>query len=552
MLNQLKTQLEDSKAPFLLAVSGGRDSMALLHLAHAAKLEICVAHLDHTLRENSSLDAEFVREVCAGLEIPFFSETIAVSSIATKRGWSLEEAARNVRYEFLSRVAKKNSCQTILTAHTLEDNAETILMQLLRGTAKATGIPPQNGRVFRPLLGISKTELETYLLEHGLTWREDPSNTSPQFTRNWVRLEILPRLTERFPNTVQRLARYATISRDEDTFLEQLSTIPVWTDLRLEQKAIQRRVIRKILEQSGVPIDYTHIESLRTALEQSQTTRISLPNDFVGLVQNGKINIHPSTVGATLVVALLNSNAVTGRVQDPPLQNQGFESALELAQKAFPNAVLRIRENGDFITLSGGTKKLSQVLIDRKITREIRDHIRVLAIGQKIVFVGLEPPLLDASLPAPKDPELEAMKVAIQQAQIAATLGEVPVGAVILYNNSVIAKAHNQSRALSDMTQHAEIEVLRTAARVLKTPYLTDCTLVVTLEPCLMCLGAALEARVGRIVFAARNPKSGALGSVLDATRANWNHGFTVRTGLLEQKAQLLLSTFFSSKRDKP
>ena len=261
LILHLQTQLRDCKTPYLLAVSGGRDSIALLHLAHAAKLEIVVAHLDHALRENSSLDSDFVSEECQKLGTPFFAECIPVASIAKKRGWSLEEAARNVRYEFLSRVAKKNTCQTILTAHTLEDNAETVLMQLLRGTARATGIPARNGRVYRPLLGISKTALETYLLENNFTWREDPSNQDPQFTRNWVRLEILPRLVERFPNAAQRLARYAQIARDEDEFLEQLSALPEWTDLRLEQHVIQRRAIRKIFETHSIPTDYQHIEN---------------------------------------------------------------------------------------------------------------------------------------------------------------------------------------------------------------------------------------------------------------------------------------------------
>jgi tRNA(Ile)-lysidine synthase len=553
LVKQLKTQLENIPAPFLLAVSGGRDSIALLHLARAAKLEIVVAHLDHALRENSRLDANFVQEVCAELEIPFFSERIEVSSIAKKRGWSLEEAARNVRYEFLSRIAKKNTCQTILTAHTLEDNAETILMQLLRGTARAVGIPPRNGRIYRPLLEISKQQLEHYLLENNLPWREDPSNQDPTFTRNWVRLEILPRLIERFSNAAQRLARYAQLARDEDEFLEQQANVPNWTDLRLEQHVIQRRAIRKIFETHNIPVDYQHIENLRIALENPKTQRVSLPNNQTGLVQNGNITIHPSTVGEGLVPSLTmpNANANAGRPQGSPLRGSDNDSAFELAQKAFPEAVLRTRQAGDFIQLPVRRKKLSDVLIDKKVARELRDEIPVLALGQRLVFVGLEPPLLDASLPPVQDVEFEAMREALIQAQIAASRGEVPVGAVILQKGVVIAKAHNQSKELSDMTRHAELEVLRLATKQLGTPYLTDCTLVVTLEPCLMCLGAALEARIPRIMFAARNPKSGALGSVLDASRANWNHKFSVRTGVLEKEAKLLLKTFFSSTRLK-
>ncbi len=553
LVAHLKTQLETCKAPFLLAVSGGRDSMALLHLAHAAQLEFVVAHLDHALRQDSSLDADFVRNECQKLGVPFFSETIPVSSIAEKRGWSLEEAARNVRYEFLSRSAKKNACQTILTAHTLEDNAETVLMQLLRGTAKATGIPPRNGRVFRPLLELSKQQLEHYLLENSFNWREDPSNTDSQFTRNWLRLEILPRLTKRFPNAAQRLARYAQLSRDEDSFLEQTSSLPDWTDLRFEHAAVQRRHIRKILEQHNIQTDFQHIEQLRLALENPITQRISLPKNQTGLVQNGSIIIHQFTVGADSHVRPAFAHGIMqgqDRHRGLSLRGMGFESALELAQRAFPNAILRSRENGDFIQLAVGRKKLSDILIDKKIPRELRDQIPVLSLGQRLVFIGLEPPLLDSSLPVQKDLEFEAMREALQLAKAAAARGEVPVGAVVLCGAEIIAKAANRSREMLDMTQHAELEALRLASQHLQTPYLSDCTLIVTLEPCLMCLGAALEARVGRIVFAARNPKNGALGGVLDASRAAWNHRFSVRRGVLEAEARALLSDFFAARRE--
>ena len=184
----------------LLAVSGGRDSMALLHVMAETGIKISVAHLDHSIREDSSLDADFVREICKKLEIPFFTERVNIPEIAAKRGWGIEEAARKIRYDFLTRVAKKTNSSAILTAHHLEDNAETVLMQLLRGTARATGIPARRDRILRPLLEISKRELEAYLLERGLTWHEDSSNTDTTYTRNWVRLEIMPKFLERYPN----------------------------------------------------------------------------------------------------------------------------------------------------------------------------------------------------------------------------------------------------------------------------------------------------------------------------------------------------------------
>jgi tRNA(Ile)-lysidine synthase len=529
-VSQTLLKLNVDAPPHLLAVSGGRDSMALLHLCHAAKHEIVVAHLDHALREDSSLDADFVRQVCQNLKILCITECIPIAPIAQKRGWSLEQAARNVRYEFLHRTAKKYGCQTILTAHTLEDNAETVMLQLLRGSGRATGIPKRNGRVLRPLLETSKTKLEGYLLDNHHTWREDPSNQDLQFTRNWLRLEILPRLTERFPNAVQALSNFAGINLAEDELLEQLSALPDHADLRLETQVIQRRAIRKLLEQAGIQADFWHIERLRQALDASEVTRVSLPQDFTGVVQNGKITAHQRR--ASHVFAQPKTNP-----------------SLQAAQHAFPNAIWRTRQDGDKITLSGGSKKLTQVLIDKKIPREQRNQIPVLALGSRILYVALEPPLVDSTLPQPHDPELEAMLLALGAANDAAIRGEVPVGAVVLHHNQPIAQASNQSQALFDMTRHAELEVLRLAAHKLGTPYLNECTLVVTLEPCLMCLGAALEARIGRIVFATRNPKNGALGGVLDASRAPWNHRFSVRAGLLEREAAKLLSDFFAKKR---
>ncbi len=514
----------------LLAISGGRDSMALLYLAKS--LDVVVAHLDHGLRVDSGLDAEFVQQAAFDLGKSFFSERIDVQGIATKRGWSLEEAARNVRYEFLARVAKAQGCQFILTAHTLEDCAETVLMQLLRGSGKATGIPPRFGRVLRPLLDVSKVLLEEFLLAQQLSWREDSSNANTKFTRNWVRLQVMPLLLERFPTASIALARYADIARDEHLLLEELSAVPAWTDLRLEHSVIQRRVIRKILEQAGVQTDFEHIEALRQALQQPKVSRVSLPENKAGVVQDGMLQVYSSLLETGFVAVSAES-----------------AQALEITKNAFPDAILRTRAPGDTINLVGGSNSLSDIFIDRKVPREIRDNIMVLALGQKVVYVGLEPPLLDASLPQPKDPEIDAMKVALEQARLASSLNEVPVGAVILHNGTIIAQAHNVSYANQDMTRHAELEVLRNASQVLGTGYLTDCTLVVTLEPCLMCLGAAIEARISRIVFAARNPKNGALGSVLDATRANWNHSFTVRTGVLEKQSVALLNQFFASKR---
>jgi tRNA(Ile)-lysidine synthase len=567
LADQIKTKLEElaNQKPkikleaVLLAVSGGRDSMALLHLMLETGLPFSVAHLDHGIRGDSSLDADFVRETCAKLQVQFFSERVNIPQIAVKRGWSLEEAARKIRYEFLSRIAKKTNSSAILTAHHLEDNAETVLMQLLRGTARAIGIPARRGLILRPLLELSKSDLEKFLLERGLAWHEDSSNTDPTYTRNWVRLEVMPKLLERYPKAAESLARYGTLAREEDAFLEELTAkIPTWANLALEPKVLQRRQIRHQLEDAGLNVDFTHVEEIRSKLENPVVTRVSLPQNHIGVIQNGKLeipNVDDMRKGRVNTVLTLKRTYLDpkdapdglgrfghGRRFTPTKdQNMDFSS--------FPNAIQRTRASGDKIQLSGGTRKLSDVLIDKKIPRETRDSIPLVAQGSEVLFIGLEPPILDVRIGVTRDLEIETMKQALELALEALEAGEVPVGAVILHKGEVVGTGRNRSLEFSDMTRHAELEAIRNASQKLETPYLTECTLVVTLEPCLMCLGAILEARVKRVVFGASSSKNGALGGVMDATRADWSHQFEVRTGVLEKQSSDLLTRFFIETR---
>jgi tRNA(Ile)-lysidine synthase len=528
----------------LIAVSGGLDSVTLLHLLHGTDLTVVVAHLDHGIRPESVEDANFVRELCASLNLPCDLERVNVPEIAAKRGWGLEEAARKVRYDFLTRAAKRSGSSLILTAHTTDDNAETVLMQLLRGTVRATGIPPRRDRIVRPLLVISRAELHAHALEHGLQWREDASNMDTRFTRNWIRQDVLPLLETRNPNVRTKLAEHAALTRDEDALLEDWTVrVPSWTDWRQEPRAMQRRLIRRALETASIVADLEHIETIRKALGASNVRRVSLPTGKTGVVQAGALRI-------------FGAKTLAANLEWP-----------EFDFSSFPWAKLRTREPGDRIRLSGGTRKLSDVLIDQKIPREERDLIPVVAQNSEVLWVGLEPPILDVRIGSTQDHEFEAMTQALKLAREALDANEVPVGAVVIQQLAagvlpvkpedgpnrfeVVGRGRNRSRQGTDMTLHAELEAIRDACHNLKTAHLTDCTLVVTLEPCLMCLGAVLESRISRVVFAARNPKNGALGGMIDATRADWTHQFQVRSGLLEAKSAGLLEAFFAQIRSR-
>ncbi|HWG84661.1 MAG TPA: tRNA lysidine(34) synthetase TilS [Deinococcales bacterium] len=524
-LRALPPALPDGRV--LVALSGGGDSTALLVLALESGPPVVAAHLDHAMRPASGEEAARVSELCTRLGVELRSERVDVPAVAAARRWSPEDAARRVRYDFLSRAAREAGCVAVLTGHTLEDDAETVLLQLLRGTARATGIPPRQGRVLRPLLGVRREALRELLRERAIGWVEDDSNSDAVYTRNWLRQRVLPLLAERFPGAHDSLARYASVSRDEDVLLEALAAeVPPGADWRREPLALRRRLVRRALEGAGTRPDREHLDAILAALEGTGLRRLSLPGGLTARAGSGRLTI----------------------LRDPSPAHLSWPEGLDFS--AYPGAELRTRRPGDRVRMPGGTRKLSDVFIDRKVPREERDAIPVVAIGQEVLWAGTVPPLLDVRLGVARDEDHDLMAEALALAREAAAEGEVPVGAVVARAGQVIGRGRNRSRADGDMTLHAELEALRQAAGT-AGPYLDGCTLYVTLEPCPMCLGAAIEARASRIVYAAPNPKAGALGGVRDLLRAPWTHRPAVRGGVRAQEAAALLSAFFSALRSE-
>jgi tRNA(Ile)-lysidine synthase len=216
-------------AAIMLAVSGGPDSMALLHGAaravgtDAAQWRLHVAHLDHGLRPESVDDAAFVADAARDLGLSCAVERVDVAAQGRRDGRSIEEAGRDARYAFLERAASEDA--VIMTAHTADDDAETVLINLLRGTGLAglAGIPPRRGRIVRPLLGVRRHELRALLDAAAVATREDPSNADPAFLRNRVRAEVLPALERLRPGAVERIGRFSRLAAADDALLDELA-----------------------------------------------------------------------------------------------------------------------------------------------------------------------------------------------------------------------------------------------------------------------------------------------------------------------------------------
>lgn len=257
----------------LCAVSGGADSVYLLHRLAAMrterKLRLYAAHFDHGLRgAESDRDRRFTQDLCAKLSVPCALGRGDVSAFASENHMGVEEAARELRYRFLEKTADEYRCSQIATAHTANDNAETILMNLCRGagTRGLAGIPPVRGRLIRPLLETCRSDIESWLRENGIPWVEDSSNQDDCYTRNRFRHHILPLLLEENPALLDALGRTAELLREDDAclcreaeaFLSKYlkdHSIPSKPLLDLEP-AVAARVLR-ILCGSGLSLERT-------------------------------------------------------------------------------------------------------------------------------------------------------------------------------------------------------------------------------------------------------------------------------------------------------
>lgn len=511
--------------PVVVAVSGGADSVALLRALHLIGARPVVAHLDHALRPGSAEDARWVQALAAGLGLPFETARVEVAQVAGQRGWNVEDAARRVRYEFLNRVARQYGADAVVTAHTRRDQAETVLMQLLRGEAVLGGMPAQRGRIRRPWLHISRIQLEEFLASLGQDWREDASNADSQYTRAWLRQQVMPLLTARYPGLEAALARLAAQQAQDDEALTALAAhVTSHAPLEYQSPAVLRRYVRQQLARAGLDYHAEQLDQLARALRTGKTAHLTLPGGHQVTVTGGR----------------LHTQLHEWPEPDFPIPD-GWE--------------LRRWQPGDRIRLPGGTRKLSDVFTDLKTPRQDRGRVPLLAAGTAVQWLGLDPSIWAVGAreqaQVPPDPVDTAMAEALNLARQAAEQNEVPVGAVVLdAQGNIVGRGRNTSREDGDMTRHAELAAIREAAQCLNTPYLTHCTLVVTLEPCPMCLGAALEARLGHIVYGAANPKAGALGGVSDLLAHHWGHLPRVTGGVRAREAAKLLKQSFRRLRE--
>jgi tRNA(Ile)-lysidine synthase len=294
--------------PHLIGVSGGRDSVALLHaLVAAGYRRLVVCHLDHRLRPDSADDAQFVADLAKDLGCEAVLARQDVAARAKRRRQSLELAGREARHGLFAQVARNRECPRVFLAHHADDQVETFLFNLFRGTGptglggmRALATNADGLQTARPLLGIWREEIDEYVAAHRLAFREDVSNLDPRFTRNRLRHEIIPALSTAFGRDVRRAVwRAAEILREEDEFLDALPAVQHTPpelnvcELRDLPAALQRRLLHRWLKAGGIAhVGFDEVEAVRALLDSTRA-KANLPGGWHARRTAGRLYLQP-------------------------------------------------------------------------------------------------------------------------------------------------------------------------------------------------------------------------------------------------------------------
>ena len=405
----------------IAALSGGADSVALLHILISLKeeyyLTISAAHFNHMIRgEEADRDEVFCRELCERLNVPFYTGRADVPAQARERGESLETCARRLRYDFLTELSGHLDAK-IATAHHRSDNTETVLMNLVRGSGIAglSGIPPKRGCIIRPLLCVTREEIEVYCRENGLAYVTDSTNLDDAYTRNHLRWNIIPRLRDMNPALDEAVSRMTEVMRDADGYLNKIS----FEELKKQQTAhgyrcegllqldriVLRYAIRVLADRYGAPMDYEHtalvIDAMHTggSVDLGEGYRAVCAQGILRMITPDESVDTPMTDARPLCES---PYAIRLLVKDGKAYTVGEKAEIycekihrKFLHNCIPCAIItddtmvRTRREGDTFSdqRRGVTKPLRKLMNELKIPREKRDSLRLVADGRVVLWL---------------------------------------------------------------------------------------------------------------------------------------------------------------------
>jgi tRNA(Ile)-lysidine synthase len=413
----------------IIAVSGGPDSIALLHILNALKsrlkITLFVAHVNHCLRDDESDgDEEYVKNFCKKLNIEFRSKRVNIEKISKLKNISHESAGREERYKFFKELKEQLAAQKIAIAHNSNDQAETVLMRIMRGTGMEglVGIKPVRDNIFvRPLINNTRYEIEKYCKENNLKPRIDKTNLQTIYARNKVRLQLIPYIQQNFnKDIIHTLNRLSDIIEIDNDYLEIIAKekykkycsitsdkVIISKDAFLNHDAIITRIIRLALHNilgNLCNFEKFHIYQVVNIQKQSTSKMIMLPNNICAVNNYGNIiiskykkqNIRNSYTEYILHIGLNEIEDARLKVNIHIIdrkENLQFNSE-ELVKyfdydKVKDNIILRYRREGDRFVPSGmvGNRKLKDFFIDLKIPKNERERIPIICFNNEIAWI---------------------------------------------------------------------------------------------------------------------------------------------------------------------
>lgn len=427
-----KYHMIEENDKIVIGVSGGADSMCLLFVLHELRKEIpmrlLVVHVEHGIRGNEAKeDAQYVREVCRGLGIPFYETSIDCRALAREWHMSVEEAGRAARYEAFERECPDK----IAVAHHQNDTAETLLFHLFRGTGLRGlgGIPPVRGKVIRPLLCVTSEEIRFYLRKNEIKWREDRTNTCEDYARNRVRGRIIPEARKLNGRAVPHMAETALRMREIDEYMMEVSDAVYARYLRESENA--RKIVldrRLFTDEKPVIVSYVlqhvlrdltgkwkdiaavNLTDIMELAGRQSGRRVHLPYgitasriyDTVVIEKEFELLYSKDTIplvvpregeailpdGRLLRTAILTAEETLRMKKNGVIPNEVYTKWFDY-DKINNSVILRTRQPGDYFYMNSGldTKKLKSFFIDEKIPIDERNRIFLLADGNHILWI---------------------------------------------------------------------------------------------------------------------------------------------------------------------
>lgn len=396
----------DVTKKYALAVSGGVDSMVMLHAFanHLPRPDFFVATVNHNIRKEGASDCQFVADYCKKLGVDCQIYDIDVPTHARQNKLSLETSARLLRYQILDNL----QCDYVCTAHHQRDNVETVLMHVIRGSGLvgAQGIKQYNGRYFRPLLQWSKQQIDDYTRANNVPFVVDQTNADDSYLRNYVRNQVLPLLRDVCPAVEQNVAIFAQNAIADEQFLSSLadiSTVQFENDcakipLSLLQmpEPVAYRIVKKVMGKLGVfyDVERCHYKAICELAHNVGGKQTYLPFGYVAINDYDHVTICKNFPTDVVAWQIPFAEGITQTPFGKVLVTSKTQTdALRIDLTKIPStAVFRTRQIGDVFTkFGGGTKPLKEYLIDKKIPQRLRDKLIVVADGHNVLaVVGVE------------------------------------------------------------------------------------------------------------------------------------------------------------------